>query len=283
MNVVRTQDEMRAEVAAARDRKQTIGLVPTMGALHEGHLSLVRAARSSCDVVVMSVFVNPLQFGPQEDFSAYPRTETEDLAVAEEEKVDIAFLPSIEEMYPEGRTTVVNAGPIIGEVLEGAHRPGHFEGVCTVVAKLFTVVRPDRAFFGQKDAQQAAVIRRMARDLSFATEIVVCPIVRAPDGLALSSRNSYLSDDERRRATCLYAALKAGRRAFLSKGVAAAESTILEVLRAAGAEPDYARAVAPDTFAEPGPGEAVLLVVAARVGGTRLIDNLLVTQDGEEG
>ncbi|MGH2748774.1 MAG: pantoate--beta-alanine ligase [Actinomycetota bacterium] len=280
MNVIRTQGEMRSEAAAARDRKQTIGLVPTMGALHEGHLSLLRAARSSSDVVVMSVFVNPLQFGPHEDFSAYPRTETEDLAVAEEEKVDIAFLPSIDEMYPEGRTTVVNAGPI-GEILEGAHRPGHFEGVCTVVAKLFNVVQPDRAFFGQKDAQQAAVIRRMARDLSFATEIVVCPIVRASDGLAMSSRNSYLSDDERRRATCLYAALKAGRRAFLSEGVAAAESTMLEVLSDAGAEPDYARAVAP-TFAEPGSEDAVLLVVAARVGGARLIDNLLVTHDGEE-
>lgn len=280
MNVVRVQSEMRSEIAAARDRKQTIGLVPTMGALHAGHLSLVRAARSSCDVVVMSVFVNPLQFGVHEDFSAYPRRETEDLAVAEEEKVDIVFLPSVEEMYPDDRTTVVNPGPI-GEILEGAHRPGHFEGVATVVAKLFNVVRPDRAFFGQKDAQQVAVIRRMARDLSFATEIVVCPIVRAPDALALSSRNSYLSDDERRRATCLYAALKEGRDAYLSDGVTAAESRMLEIMRAERVQPDYARAIDPDTFLEPRPDGAVLLVVAAQVGPARLIDNLLVTREAE--
>lgn len=282
MKVLRTQAEMRAEIASQRELKQAIGLVPTMGALHEGHISLVREARSSCDVVVMSVFVNPLQFGPSEDFTTYPRTEDDDLSAAEIEKVDVAFVPSVEEMYPEDRTTAVDPGPI-GKILEGAQRPGHFEGVCTVVAKLFNIVQPDRAFFGQKDAQQVAVIKRMTRDLSFATQIVVCPIVRASDGLAMSSRNAYLSAEERRRATCLYAALKTGRDALLSEGVTAAEFKMLEVLRADGLEPDYARAVDPDTFLEPSPDGTVLLVVAARVGPARLIDNLLVTSEVEQG
>lgn len=280
MKVVRTLAEMRSEVAAARDRRQTIGLVPTMGALHEGHISLLRAGRSSCDVLVMSVFINPLQFGPHEDFSTYPRNESADLAAAENEKVDVTFLPSVEEMYPEGRATAVNPGPM-GDILEGAQRPGHFEGVATVVTKLFNIVAPDLAFFGQKDAQQAAVIKRMTRDLSFATEIVVCPIMRESDGLAMSSRNAYLSGEDRTRATSLYAALRSGRDALLSDGVPAAESKMLEVLRAEGVEPDYARAVDPDTFLEPSPDGTVLLVVAARVGSARLIDNLLVTSEVE--
>ena len=277
MKVARTAAELRALLDEPRRAGRTIGFVPTMGALHEGHLSLLRAARRRDDVVVVSVFVNPLQFGPGEDFEAYPRDEEGDLELAEGEGVDIAFLPTVEQMYPQGAGTVVDPGPI-GEIYEGAERPGHFRGVCTVVAKFFNLVDPDRAYFGQKDAQQVAVIRRMVADLDFPLEIVVCPTVRAPDGLALSSRNRYLSPDERRRATALYRALVAGREVLERGGdPVMAENEMAALLAGApGIELGYAAAVDPDSFGPPGPGGPVLLAVAARVGRARLIDNLLV-------
>ena len=272
MKSVRTADQLRAEMAR---RSGKVGLVPTMGSLHEGHLSLVSAASASCDVVVASIFVNPLQFGPGEDFAAYPRDERRDLDLAAEAGVDVLFLPSVDEMYPPGRSTTVSVGPI-GDVLEGADRPGHFDGVATVVTKLFNLVAPDVAFFGQKDAQQVAVIKQLARDLSFDIELAICPTVREPDGLALSSRNAYLSADERRRASALHRALLAGAVTVAEKDFDATEKMMWELLVAEGLEPSYAAAVDPETFGPPDPQGPVLLVGAARLGKTRLIDNLLV-------
>ena len=279
MKVLGTAAGLQEELHAARSARRTIGFVPTMGALHEGHASLLAAARESCDVVVLSIFVNPLQFGPKEDFSSYPRPTKKDLAAAHAAGVDVVFLPELDEMYPEGHTSPevsVQVGAL-GEVLEGASRPGHFDGVATVVTKLFNLVRPDRVFFGQKDAQQVAVIKALIRDLSFGIELVVCPTVRESDGLALSSRNAYLTPEQRKRATLLYSALTAGEQSLSEAGDAAlAEKKMLEVL---GADPhvqvDYARAVNPDDFRTPSPGEPVLLVVAAKVGRTRLIDNVV--------
>ncbi len=273
MKTVRTAAELRAELA--RHAGKRIGFVPTMGSLHEGHLSLIAAATDSCDVVVASIFVNPLQFGPREDFAAYPRDERRDLQLASDAGVDIVFLPSVDEMYPPGRTTTVSVGPI-GDVLEGADRPGHFDGVATVVTKLFNLVSPDVAFFGQKDAQQVAVIKQMIRDLSLDIELVICPTVREPDGLALSSRNAYLSPDERQRASALHRALLAGAGSLPEKDFDATEKKMWELLVSEGLEPSYAAAVNPETFGPPDPHGPVLLVVAARLGKTRLIDNLLV-------
>ena len=275
MNVARSVAELEGALAEHRRAGATIGFVATMGALHEGHLSLVRAARSADDVVVVSIFVNPLQFAPNEDYASYPRDETRDLALAEEEKVDLVFVPSGEEMYPGGASTVVDVGPL-GNIVEGEMRPGHFRGVATIVAKLFHLVQPTRAYFGQKDAQQVAVIKRMVTDLWFPVEIVVCPTVRDGDGLALSSRNAYLSEEERRTATTLWRALVAGREAWEREGRPdAAEAAMRALLAEQPLDLDYARAVDPNTFGAPDAGCA-LLVVAARVGRTRLIDNLLV-------
>ena len=276
MKVLATAEGVREALAEQRGRDRSVGFVPTMGALHEGHVSLLRAARSSCDVVVLSIFVNPLQFGPSEDFTSYPRTTKQDLAKAHEAGVDIVFLPEVEEMYRDGPQVTVRVGSL-GEVLEGESRPGHFDGVATVVAMLFNVVRPDRAFFGQKDAQQVAVVRSLIDDLSFGIELVVVPTVREPDGLALSSRNAYLSPQQRQRATALYRALQAGREAWGEAGdVALTEKKMVEVLEA---DPEvrleYARAVNPDDFTAPDPDGPVLLVVAAKLGRTRLIDNIL--------
>ena len=273
MKTVRTEAELRAELASHAGKR--IGFVPTMGSLHEGHLSLIAAATDSSDVVIASIFVNPLQFGPREDFAAYPRDESRDLELAAQAGVDIVFLPSVDEMYPPGRTTTVSVGPI-GDVLEGADRPGHFDGVATVVTKLFNLVRPAIAFFGQKDAQQVAVIKQLVRDLSFDIELAICPTVREPDGLALSSRNSYLSADERRRASVLHRVLLAGAESLPDKDFDATEKKMWELLVAEGLEPGYAAAVDPETFGPPDPDGPVLLVVAARLGKTRLIDNLLV-------
>lgn len=283
MRTARGIEQVREAVAEVRSEGTVLGLVPTMGALHEGHLSLVRAARAVCDVTVVSIFVNPLQFGPREDFSSYPRPEEADLRLAEQEKADIVFLPTVEEMYPPDADVRIGAGEL-GTILEGAVRPGHFDGVCTVVAKLFNIVHPDRAFFGQKDAQQVAVIRRMVRDLSFATTIEVCPIVREPDGLALSSRNVYLSEHDRGRAPVLHRSLVGGAEVLLAGGDAAAvERAMDEILGAEEVVVDYARVVVPDDFTPWSDGPA-LLVVAARLGATRLIDNLAVpTSAGETG
>ncbi len=275
MKVVRTVEAVRAELAPRREAAAAIGLIPTMGALHDGHRSLLRAARQAVDAVVVSLFVNPLQFGPQEDFSAYPRSESADLATCEQERADVVFAPRAGEMAMEsGVTTVTVAG--LSEIVEGAARPAHFRGVCTVVAKLLNIVRPDRLFLGQKDAQQNAVIARLIKDLSYGVSITVCPTVREFDGLALSSRNAYLSSSQRAAATVLYRALVMGRER-IEAGAASeeAERAMQEVLAAQqGVEPDYARAVDPQSFQAPADEGPVLLVVAARVGGARLIDNL---------
>jgi pantoate--beta-alanine ligase len=280
MKIARRRGEVRTALEEARRSGRSIGFVPTMGALHDGHLSLVRAARAGCDVVVLSVFVNPLQFGPEEDFDVYPRAESRDLALLEAEGVDLAFAPEVEEMYPHEASTTVSVGRV-SESFEGAHRPGHFDGVATVCAKLFNIVAPDRAYFGQKDAQQVAVLKRMVRDLDLTLEIVVCPTVRAPDGLALSSRNAYLSTEDRGRATALYRALQAGATDAAAADFEGAERTMRAVLE--GIEVDYAGCVDPDTFGAPRRGAPVLLVVAAYIGSTRLIDNLMVEPAGAPG
>jgi pantoate--beta-alanine ligase len=276
---VASSAELRAATDAARQRGAGVGFVPTMGALHAGHRSLLAAARAGNDLVVASVFVNPLQFGPAEDLAAYPRDRDADLAVLAAEGVDLAFLPPDGEMWPDPPDVRLAVGGL-AERLEGLVRPGHLDGVATVVAKLLHLVGPSRAYFGQKDAQQLAVVRRMVADLAFPNEIVACPTVREPDGLAVSSRNAYLSPDERRRATALYRALSAGRAAFEAGGrdPAAVEAAARDLLEAAtGVEPDYVALVDPVTF-EPvkqtEPGQ--VLATAARVGRTRLIDNVIL-------
>jgi pantoate--beta-alanine ligase len=276
MRVLRTQSEARAAVASARRSGAAVALVPTLGALHDGHRALIRTARELGDVVALSIFVNPLQFGPHEDFAAYPRDDDTDLAVAADESCDLVFVPAAEEMRMEAITTSIAVGRL-GDVLEGAERPGHFAGVCVVVAKLLNILSPNALVLGQKDAQQNAVLRRMATDLSFGCEFVICPTVRAPDGVALSSRNAYLSDEERAQATALYRALAAGRARYRRDGnLVAAEDAMDDVLASAGIVPDYARALDPVTFDAPEGRAPVLLAVAGRVGPARLIDNLLV-------
>src|SRR6185312_93165 len=199
MRILRTAADVRAAVAGARARNASIGLVPTMGAFHDGHISLMRAARDAHDLVVVSLFVNPTQFGPAEDLAAYPRDEQRDARIAEQAGVDILFAPSVAEMYPHGFSTTIHVSGLT-DVMDGAARPGHFDGVATVVAKLFGIVAPDAAYFGQKDAQQVLVVRRVARDLNLPVRVVACPIVREPDGLAMSSRNVYLDAADRARA-----------------------------------------------------------------------------------
>ena len=236
MKVVRTVAKLREARAALRAK---VGFVPTMGALHEGHAALVSAAREDNDSVVASVFVNPTQFAPNEDFTRYPRDEAADLALLESLGVDLAYLPSVDEMYPPGGTTLVDVG-LLGDVLEGVARPGHFRGVATVVTKLFAMVQPDRAYFGQKDGQQAVVVRRFTRDLALPVEIMVCPTVREPDGLALSSRNRYLTAEERAQAPALYRALQA------AMGAVAEGERSADHLRALMSD-----ALAPATLGEP--------------------------------
>jgi pantoate--beta-alanine ligase len=258
---------------------KTLGLVPTMGALHQGHLALVHAAQASCDFVAVSIFVNPTQFGPNEDFARYPRTFAEDCRILEDAGVEFVFAPSVEEMYPPGATTFVEVGDM-GDRLDGASRPGHFRGVATVVAKLFHIVEPERAFFGQKDAAQVAVLKKMVKDLNFALELIVCPTVREPDGLALSSRNRYLSRDERRQALVLGRALDGVRRK-VQMGEYASQQLIAEGLHILEEESavrlDYFAIVDPETLiAIPDARQGALVAVAAFVGGTRLIDNLLL-------
>ena len=268
----------RAELTGGNTRPN-VAFVPTMGALHEGHLSLVKLARGVADVVIMSIFVNPLQFGPNEDYARYPRTLDVDLARAEAAGVDIVFTPSVAEIYPAGRQISVNAGPL-GAVLEGAARPGHFDGVLTVVLKLLNIVRPDIAVFGRKDAQQLACIRRMVLDLNLDTDIVGAPIVREPDGLAMSSRNRFLSPAERTSALSLHAALRAAElEATPDEALAAAERVLAKPVSTGELELDYVIIVNAATMAAvPADfrGQA-LAAVAARVGTTRLIDNVELT------
>lgn len=276
MRVIRSALEMRNARRDSESRGKSWGFVPTMGFLHEGHLSLLDLARADNDVVVMSIFVNPLQFGPDEDFETYPRDEERDLELARQRNVDIVFLPSVEDMYPPGSASRVSIGQL-ASFLEGEYRPGHFDGVCTVVAKLFNIIGPDRAYFGQKDAQQVAVIKKMVDDLAYGVSVVVGPTVRDPDGLALSSRNSYLSTGERAAAPALYEALRSAAEVIEADGsFEEAEERMEKVAGGAGFQLDYAKVVDPATFAVPGSGESVLLVIAGWLGRTRLIDNLLV-------
>jgi pantoate--beta-alanine ligase len=277
---VASSAELRAATDAARQRGAGVGFVATMGALHAGHRALLARARAESDVVVASVFVNPLQFGPAEDLASYPRDREADLAVLEAEGVDLAFVPAEGEMWPSPPEVRLRVGGSPAERLEGMHRPGHLDGVVTVVAKLLHLVGPSRAYFGQKDAQQLAVIRRMVDDLAFPNQIVACPTVREPDGLAVSSRNAYLSAPERQRATVLYRALQAGRAAFLAgrRDPAAVEAAARALLGGQpGVEPDYVALVDAVSFepakqAEPGQ----VLAIAVRVGRTRLIDNVIL-------
>jgi len=283
VRTVRTVAALREALATAHREGRSIGLVPTMGYLHEGHLSLLRAACGRCDVVVMSLFVNPPQFAPGEDLDRYPRDEGRDAALAEAEGVDVLYAPPLAEVYPDGFATSVELDAGLTEVLCGDPRrrgPDHFRGVATVVAKLFAAVGPDIAFFGQKDAQQAIVIRRMARDLDFPVEVAVLPTVREPDGLAMSSRNEYLEANERQRAVALSRALTAAQRSAAAGEVRteAALAAARRVLAEAGIEPEYleARHAEDLTPAESFNGRPVLVAVAARVGKARLIDNLVI-------
>ena len=276
---IAAMQQLSRDLRSSTDR--TLGLVPTMGALHEGHLSLVRRARAECDAVVATLFVNPLQFAPGEDLARYPRTFDRDCALLQAEGVTALFAPSVEEMYPAGAVTTITVAEV-GDRLDGASRPGHFTGVATVVAKLFHIAAPHRAYFGQKDAAQLAVLRRMVRDLNFDLELVACPIVRDPDGLALSSRNKYLTPAERPQALVLHRALLE-----VERSIAAGERNSEALMHTGRAmvetEPtvrlDYLAAVNPDTLApvaRVAPG--TLIAIAAYIGAapTRLIDNLLV-------
>ena len=284
MRVVRTVAELRELVAAARSGGRRVGFVPTMGFFHEGHLSLMRRARADTDLVVVSLFVNPAQFGPGEDLDAYPRDEERDCRLAEGEGVDVLFTPPVEAIYPDGfASTVAVRG--VTETLEGAASQRgavHFDGVTTVVTKLFNMVEPDMAYFGQKDAQQALVIRKLVRDLDIPVQIEVCPTIRDADGLALSSRNAYLSPDERERALALSRALRAAEAAVAAgtREAAAVVAVAQEELDRAGVEPDYLQL---RSVTDLSPVERVngstLLAVAARVGPARLIDNAILGDD----
>ena len=277
MEIVTSLPELRA---ARRRLSELVGLVPTMGYLHDGHLSLVQAARAECSSVVVSIFVNPTQFGPNEDLAAYPRDLPRDLALLEKAGVDLVWTPAPEIVYPPGYQTWVAVDEVT-RPLEGSVRPGHFRGVATVVAKLFNATQPHKAYFGQKDAQQAVVIRQMARDLNFDLEVVVCPILREPDGLAMSSRNVYLNPVERQAATVLYRALCAAQEVFTSgqKDAASLRQVMTSVIENEPlARLQYASCANPDTLQElQGPivGRA-LLSMAVFVGKTRLIDNFVI-------
>jgi pantoate--beta-alanine ligase len=281
LRTVRNVAELREAVQRERRAGRSIGLVPTMGFFHEGHLSLIRRARQDCDFVVVSLFVNPAQFGPGEDLDGYPRDEDRDLALAEAEGVDLLFAPSVEQVYPAGFDTSVEVGSLT-DTLEGDPRQrgsAHFRGVTTMVTKLFNMVGPDVAFFGQKDAQQALVIRKLVRDLDIPVRIEVCPTVRDENGLALSSRNAYLSDQDRRRAHALSRALRAAE-ARVAAGERDARAVVAAAraeLEAAGIEPDYVELrSATDLSPVERVNGSTLLAVAAHVGGARLIDNTIL-------
>ena len=279
MLVVQTVAEVKNECKRLRAGGKTLGLVPTMGALHEGHISLVRMARASCDFVAVSIFVNPTQFGPKEDFTKYPRNLERDCQILEQAGADLVFVPSVEEMYPAGATTIVEVTGL-SDRLDGASRPGHFRGVATVVSKLFHIFTPDRAFFGQKDAAQVAVLHKMVRDLLFGVQIEVCPTVREADGLAMSSRNAYLSAEQRRQALVLSRALRTIE-GLVRQGEKDSGKLTAAALRVFGEEPavevEFCRIVDPSTLEDVADvRHGALVAVAARVGSTRLIDNVLV-------
>jgi pantoate--beta-alanine ligase len=286
MRTVRTVAELREALRLARRAERVIGLVPTMGALHEGHLSLIRHARATCDEVVVSLFVNPAQFNDANDLGAYPRDEDRDAALAAEAGADLLFAPPADEVYPPGFATNVHVGGLT-ETLEGEHRGvGHFDGVTTVVTKLLNMVGPDVAFFGQKDAQQALVVRTLARDLDLPVRIEVRPTVREADGLALSSRNVHLHGPERERALALHDALRAAESALAAgeRDAGALRGAALAAMRDRGVEPEYLELVGIDDLAPvPLVDRAALLAVAARVGDTRLIDNTILNANGKPG
>lgn len=277
MKVVHSIDELRRDIRSRRERGQRVGFVPTMGALHEGHLSLVRVARGHSDAVVVSIFVNPTQFGPTEDFRIYPRTPEKDLALLDGEATDLVFMPDVSEVYGKDAQITVDPGPA-GSTFEGRIRPDHFRGVLTVVAKLFNMVQPDCAVFGQKDAQQIYLIRRMVRDLNFPLEIIEADTIREGDGLAKSSRNVYLKVGERPLATVLYRALCAAQRRFAEgdaglKGLQSAMADVIESVPEFTA--DYATAVSKETYGETDPvADTGRLIIAGRLGSVRLIDNM---------
>ncbi len=279
MKIIETIEEMKKFSEEMREKKKTIGFVPTMGYLHEGHLSLVRRARDENDVVVVSIFVNPTQFGPNEDYERYPRDFERDRKLLEEENVDCIFHPSVEEMYPPDFSTYVEETKL-SKHLCGRSRPGHFLGVCTVVTKLFNIVKPHRAYFGQKDAQQFRVLRRMVRDLNMDVEMIECPIVREPDGLAMSSRNVYLSPEERQQALSLYQSLKIAENLYLNGERDAKkikEEMIKHLSRFDKVKIDYVEIVDEETL-EPIEriDRKVIVAVAAWVGNARLIDNTIL-------
>ena len=280
MRLVHAKDEVRRAVRGVHVEGGTVALVPTMGYLHEGHLSLVDRARETADWVAMSIFVNPLQFGPTEDLARYPRDLERDLEMARGRGVDLVFAPTVAEMYPLGEPQVSVIPGALAERMEGAIRPGHFRGVLTVVAKLFGIFTPDVAVFGQKDFQQAALIRRMALDLDLGVRVEVAPIVREPDGLAMSSRNVYLSPQERERARALSRGLEHGRALFAAgeRDADVLRAALREALTVPGIEPEYAEAADPLTL-EPvaSADHGTVLLVAARVGRTRLIDNAVLS------
>jgi pantoate--beta-alanine ligase len=279
VKICATIDEARSACREGRVHHRRLGLVPTMGALHEGHLSLVRAAKAQCDTVAVSIFVNPTQFGPTEDLTRYPRPFDRDIHLLDKEAIDIVFAPSAEEMYPKGETTWITVEGL-SEKLDGRSRPGHFRGVTTVVSKLFHIIEPHLAFFGQKDAAQLAIIRHMVRDLNFPVEIVACPIVREPDGLAMSSRNAYLNPEERHRALVLNRSLRKVEEEFAkgerrtAKLIAAGRQVLAQETQV---RIDYFEIVDPDNL---DPVEQIitkaLVAAAAYVGSTRLIDNTLL-------
>jgi pantoate--beta-alanine ligase len=284
LTTVETPAELRRQCDRIRGAGLSLGLVPTMGALHAGHRSLILRSRAECDQTAVSIFVNPAQFGPGEDFDRYPRNLDADLAVCAELGVDLVYAPGVAAVYPEGFSTRINLRGALVETLEGAHRPGHFEGVATVVAKLLIAIRPDRAYFGHKDAQQCAVVRRLAADLDVGTDIVVCPTVRDADGLALSSRNAYLDPGDRRQALAIPAALAAADAAHRA-GETDPERIRQLVLRCLAESPalvvDYVAVVDAETF-DPATAVSVRceILIAARIGGTRLID--VVTPGADE-
>jgi pantoate--beta-alanine ligase len=284
MEIVRTVSWMKQIGRAARDEDRILGFVPTMGALHKGHASLIQAAKAQCAPVVVSIFVNPKQFGPTEDFQKYPRTLESDRSLLESLAVDYLFAPPAEEIYPQSFRTVVNVEGL-GNRLEGRSRPGHFQGVATVVLKLFEIVQPRFAYFGRKDAQQCRVVQQMAADLNLDTEIVVSPIVREPDGLALSSRNAYLSPDDRRAATALFRSLEAVK-AEISAGQRDRAHLIATARQLLDSEPgvktDYVEIVDSESL-EPVTvlRKRSLVLIAAHVGKTRLIDNALIEPDAD--
>jgi len=281
MKICHTIDEMRATRHAARREGKAVGLVPTMGALHEGHLSLVRMARAQCDLVVVSIFINPLQFGPHEDLAKYPRNFDRDRDLLEREGVEVIFAPTVEEMYPAGAITYVTV-EALSDRLCGRSRPGHFRGVTTVVSKLFHIVEPDRAFFGQKDAAQSVIIRRMVRDLDIPVQVVIGPIVREPDGLAMSSRNAYLDASQRLSALVLHRSLLAVQERF-DRGERKVQALIEAGKQVFSEDPsvrlDYLEIVDPETLDPVDDlSQRALVAVAAFVGKARLIDNVVLSE-----